>query len=65
MEHFPSPEGQRHSTMLRYAGECVNELKHLKIQDCEKWMELNIFAAPVHMEPADTPDNLQHEIIQL
>ncbi|MBN3322094.1 GTD2A protein, partial [Atractosteus spatula] len=28
-------------------------------------MELNIFATPFNVEPADVPDNLQHEIIQL
>jgi hypothetical protein len=28
-------------------------------------MELNIFAAPFNVEPADVPDKLQHEIIQV
>jgi hypothetical protein len=28
-------------------------------------MELNIFATPFNVEPADGPDNIQHEIIQL
>jgi hypothetical protein len=28
-------------------------------------MELNIFATPFNVEPADVPYNLQHEIIQL
>jgi hypothetical protein len=28
-------------------------------------MELNIFATLFNVEPADVPDNLQHEIIQL
>jgi hypothetical protein len=30
-----------------------------------KQMELNIFPTPFSVEPADVPDNLQHEIIQL
>lgn len=30
-----------------------------------KQQELNIFATPFNVEPADVPDNLQHEIIQL
>nr|KAF6425260.1 hypothetical protein HJG59_009300 [Molossus molossus] len=29
-----------------------------------KQMELNIFAAPFNVEPAEVPDNLQHNIIQ-
>nr|KAF6492494.1 hypothetical protein HJG59_009685 [Molossus molossus] len=28
-------------------------------------MEFNIFATPFNVEPADVPDNLQHEITQL
>lgn len=28
-------------------------------------MEVNIFATPFNMEPADVPDNLQYKIIQL
>jgi hypothetical protein len=28
-------------------------------------MELNIFATPFNVEPADVPDNLHHEIIQV
>jgi hypothetical protein len=66
--HFPTLEGQKPSTTLAYAGECAKiiEVFNERFKDVEsKQMELNIFATPFNVEPADVPDNLQHEIIQL
>jgi hypothetical protein len=66
--HFPALEGQKPSATLEYAGVCgkLIEAFNERFKDVEsKQMELNIFATPINVEPADVPDNLQHEIIQL
>ncbi|XP_069840988.1 general transcription factor II-I repeat domain-containing protein 2B-like [Dendropsophus ebraccatus] len=66
--HFPILEGQKPSTTLEYAGECAQLIEAFseRFQDVKsKQMELNIFSTPFNVEPADVPDNLQHEIIQL
>ncbi|KAK1333566.1 LOW QUALITY PROTEIN: hypothetical protein QTO34_005951, partial [Cnephaeus nilssonii] len=66
--HFPTLEGQKPSTTLEYASECAKliEAFNERFKDVKsKQMELNIFATPFNVEPADVPDNLQHEIIQL
>lgn len=68
MVHFPTLEGQKPSTTLEYAGECAKLLEAFneRFKDVEsKQMELNIFATLFNVEPADVPDNLQHEITQL
>jgi hypothetical protein len=66
--HFPTLEGQKPSTTPEYAGVCgkLTEAFNERFKDVEsKQMELNIFATPFNVEPADVPYNLQHEIIQL
>ncbi|XP_016061495.1 PREDICTED: general transcription factor II-I repeat domain-containing protein 2B-like isoform X1 [Miniopterus natalensis] len=66
--HFPTLEGQKPSSTVEYAGECakLTEALNERFRDIKsKQMELNIFATPFNVEPADVPDNLQHEIIQL
>jgi hypothetical protein len=66
--HFPTLEGQKPSKTLEYAGEYAKliEAFNERFKDVKsKQMELNIFATPFNVEPADVPDNLQHEIIQL
>lgn len=66
--HFPTLEGQKPSTTLEYAGECAKLIDAFneRFKDVKsKQIELNIFATPFNVEPADVPDNLQHEIILL
>ncbi|KHJ40557.1 hypothetical protein D918_09394 [Trichuris suis] len=66
--HFPTLEAQKPSTALEYAGECAKPLEALseRFNDLKsRQVELNIFAIPFNVEPADVPDNLQNEIIQL
>ncbi|KAM4043803.1 general transcription factor II-I repeat domain-containing protein 2-like [Anomaloglossus baeobatrachus] len=66
--HFPTLERQKPLTTLEYAGECAKLIEAFdeRFKDVKsKQMELNIFATPFNVEPADVPDNLQHEIIQL
>ena len=66
--HFPTLEVQKPSTRLEFAGECAKliEAFNERFKDVKsKQMELNIFATPFNVEPADVPDNLQHKIIQL
>ncbi|KFD45115.1 hypothetical protein M513_14008 [Trichuris suis] len=66
--HFPTLEAQKPSTTLEYAGECAKLLEALseRFNDLKsRQVELNIFAIPFNVEPADVPDNLQNEIIQL
>jgi hypothetical protein len=66
--HFPTLERQKPSTTLEYAGDCAKlfEAFNERFKDVKrKQMELNIFATPFNVEPADVPDNLQHEIIQV
>ena len=66
--HFSTLERQKPSTTLEYPGECAKliEAFNEKFKDLDsKQNELNIFATPFNVEPADVPDNLQHKIIQL
>ncbi|CAK6436213.1 unnamed protein product [Pipistrellus nathusii] len=66
--HFPTLEGQKPSTTLEYASECAKliEAFNERFKDVKsKQMELDIFATPFNVEPADVPDNLRHEIFQL
>lgn len=66
--HFPTLEAQKPATTLEYAGECAKLIAAFneRFKDVKsKQMELNIFSTPFNVEPADVPDNLQHEIIQL
>nr|KAF6492499.1 hypothetical protein HJG59_009690 [Molossus molossus] len=66
--HFPTLEGQKPSRTLDYAGECgklIEAFNERLKEVTSKQMELNIFARLFNVEPADVPDNLQHEIIQL
>ncbi|XP_074045122.1 LYR motif-containing protein 9 isoform X1 [Macrotis lagotis] len=68
MVYFPTLEEQKPSTTLEYAGECEKLIEAFmeRFKDVKsKEMELSIFATPFSVEPADVPDNLQHEIIQL
>lgn len=66
--HFPTLQEQNPSTTDEYAGECAKLIEAFsqRFKDVKsKQQELNIFATPFNVEPADVPDNLQHEIIQL
>ncbi|KAK3893510.1 hypothetical protein Pcinc_000218 [Petrolisthes cinctipes] len=66
--HFPALQGQKPSTTYEYAGECAKLIEAFseKFRDVKsKQQELNIFATPYNVEPADVPDDLQYEIIQL
>nr|KAF6460576.1 hypothetical protein HJG59_011488 [Molossus molossus] len=68
MVHLPTLEGQKPSTTFECAGECVKliEAFNERLKDMKsKQIELNLFATSFNMEPADVPDNLQYEIIQL
>nr|KAF6426423.1 hypothetical protein HJG59_009131 [Molossus molossus] len=68
MVHFPTLEGQKPFLTLKYAGECAKliEAFNERLKDVKsKQMKLNIFATLFNVEPANEPDNLQHEIIQL
>ncbi|KFD59086.1 hypothetical protein M513_00249, partial [Trichuris suis] len=63
--HSPTVEGQKPSTTLEYAGECTKLLEvfserfnYVK----SRQMDLNIFAIPFNVEPADLPHNPQHDI---
>ncbi|KAK0132869.1 General transcription factor II-I repeat domain-containing protein 2A [Merluccius polli] len=66
--HFPTLQEQKPSVTSEYAAECA-KLVHAfgeRFQDMKsKVKELNIFATPFNVEPADVPDNLQLEIIEL
>ncbi|XP_045114791.1 general transcription factor II-I repeat domain-containing protein 2-like [Portunus trituberculatus] len=66
--HFPTLQEQNPSTTDEYAGECAKLIEAFseRFKDMKsKQQELNIFATPFNVVPADVPDNLQHEIIQL
>uniref|UniRef100_A0A5S6QHL4 Dimer_Tnp_hAT domain-containing protein n=1 Tax=Trichuris muris TaxID=70415 RepID=A0A5S6QHL4_TRIMR len=66
--HFPTLSEQTPSSTHEYAGEVAKLIQAFneRFEDVNsKEMELNIFATPFNVEPADVPDNLQHEIIQL
>ena len=66
--HFPTLREQKPSTTLEYASECAKLLEAFgeRFRDVKsKQMELNIFATPFNVEPADMPDELQLELIQL
>nr|KAF6462259.1 hypothetical protein HJG59_011297 [Molossus molossus] len=68
MVYFPTVEVQKPSTTLEYASEYAKlmEAFNERFKDVKSnQMELNIFATPFNVEPANVPDNLQHEIIQL
>uniref|UniRef100_UPI00358F5BAB general transcription factor II-I repeat domain-containing protein 2B-like n=1 Tax=Myxine glutinosa TaxID=7769 RepID=UPI00358F5BAB len=66
--HFPTLQEQKPAVTSEYAAECAKLLQAFgeRFQDMKsKQRELNIFATPFNVEPADVPDNLQHEIIEL
>lgn len=66
--HFPTLQEQKPSSTSEYAGECAKLLEAFseRFTDVKsKQQELNIFVTPFNVEPADVPDNLQLEIIQL
>ncbi|XP_060767151.1 general transcription factor II-I repeat domain-containing protein 2A-like [Neoarius graeffei] len=66
--HFPTLQEQKPAVTSEYAGECAKLLQAFGerfqlMRSYEK--DLNIFATPFNVEPADVPDNLQHKIIEL
>ncbi|XP_035862707.1 general transcription factor II-I repeat domain-containing protein 2B-like [Sander lucioperca] len=66
--HFPTLQEQKPAVTSEYAAECAKLLHAFgeRFQDMKsKVKELNIFTTPFNVEPADVPDNLQHEIIEL
>uniref|UniRef100_UPI0035901BC1 general transcription factor II-I repeat domain-containing protein 2-like n=1 Tax=Myxine glutinosa TaxID=7769 RepID=UPI0035901BC1 len=66
--HFPTLQEQKPAVTSEYAAECAKLLQAFgeRFQDMKsKQRELNIFATPFNVEPADVPDNRQHEIIEL
>lgn len=55
-------------SLLLHFGECAKLIEAFieRFKDVKsKQMDLNIFATPFNVEPADVPDNIQHKIIQL
>ena len=66
--HFPTLQGQKPFTTPEYGDECAKLIETFseRFKDVKsKQQELNIFATSFNVEPADVPDDLQHEIIQL
>ena len=66
--YFPTLQEQKPAVTSEYAAECAKLLHAFgeRFQDMKiKVKELNIFATPFNVEPADVPDNLQNEIIEL
>ena len=66
--HFPTLQGQEPEITLAYADECGKLGKAVceRFKDVKsKQLELNIFASLFNVEPADVPDSLQHEVIEL
>nr|KAF6471609.1 hypothetical protein HJG59_010988 [Molossus molossus] len=66
--HFPTLEGQKPSMTFEYAGELPKLIEAFNERFTEvksKQIEFNIFVTQFSVEPADVPDNLQQEIIQL
>lgn len=66
--HFPTLHAQQPPTTSAYAGECTELAKAFgeRFKDVKgKQQELNIFATPFNVEPADVPNNLQLEMIDL
>ncbi|KAJ4931375.1 hypothetical protein JOQ06_025672 [Pogonophryne albipinna] len=66
--HFPTLQEQKPAVTSEYAGECgkLHQAFRERFQDVNRYQkELNIFTTLFNVEPADVPENLQLEIIEL
>lgn len=66
--HFPTLQEQKTSKTSGYAGKYAKLLQAFgeRFQDIKsKQKELDIFPMPFNVEPADVPENIQHEINEL
>ena len=66
--HFPTLQERRPDVTTEYAGECAKLIQAFdeRFQDVKNVQkELDMFAMPFNVQPADVPENFQMEIIEL